>query len=130
MDRSLELEAVFACMKQLLVDSHHKVFDVTKSRFRTTPALIAIRPIEYKQNLSVFVLRVFRNKVEYGWLMPHGGDENILKKFSKEFTKKDVRKNARMFSYIRQENWQDIESLVAKEQRDEFKVLIVGTPLS
>ena len=130
MERSVVLETVFRHMKQILVDSGHKIFDVSKVRFRTPPALIAVRPIAYKQTLSVLVLRVFHNKVEYGWLMPHGGDNRILGKFHTLFSKKDVRANARLFSYIRQENWQDIETLITKMQREEFKLLLAHTQLS
>jgi hypothetical protein len=129
MERSDVLEVAFRHMRQLLVDSGHKIFDVSRVRFRTTPALIAVRPAAYKQTLSVFVVRVFHNKVEYGWLMPHGGDECILRKFRTIFSKKDVRANARLFSYIRQENWQNIEMLVTKLQREEFKLLFTNTQL-
>jgi hypothetical protein len=117
-------------MKQILIDSDHKIFDVSRFRFRTTPILIAVRPKDYKQTLSVFVIRVFRGKVEYGWLMPNGGDESILKKFRTNFTKNDVRARARLFSYIRQEKWEDVVSLITKDQRVEFKILVQNARLS
>ena len=129
MERNAVLETTFLCMRKILINSGHKVFDVSRVRFRTTPAIVAVRPLAYKQSLSVFVLRVFHNKVEYGWLMPNGGDENVLREFHSTFTKKDVRKNARLFSKIRQEHWQEVETLVAKMQREEFRLLTTDVRL-
>jgi hypothetical protein len=123
MERSAVLETTFQRMTTILINSGHKIFDVSRVRFRTRPALIAVRPLAYKQSLSVFVLRVFRNKVEYAWLMPDGGDKGVLEQFHTTFAKRDVRKKARLFSYIRQEHWQEVETLVAKEQLDEFRLL-------
>jgi hypothetical protein len=123
MERPDALETIFQQIKLILMDSGHKIFHVSRVRFRTIPALVYIRPSDYKQKLSVFVVRVFHNKVEYGWLMPHAGDELVLEKFRTNFSKKDVRANARMFSHIREETCNKLETLVAKEQRDEFRLL-------
>jgi hypothetical protein len=124
----MDAEKSFGLIRLMLARGGHKIFNGSRSHFRKGKTIVAVRPAVGKRPMSAFVIRLFNEKLLVGWLQPDCGDKELRARIRISFAPL-VKERPRMFSYIRKETAERLIELVAKEEREEFTILIQGARL-